>query len=90
MYHSSNIVWYVLLVLLSTVSELDLVSIISSSLLNRAINAVYCPRGDDGIYIMQHYYHRLATYCMWIRIASFNIYLSQYLLIIVNIISDIY
>ena len=24
------------------------------------IHAVYCTRGDDGIYIMQHYYHRLA------------------------------
>ena len=34
-----------------------------------AIHAVYCTQGDYGIYIMQHYYHRLATYCMWIRIA---------------------
>ena len=34
-----------------------------------AIHAVYYTQGDDGIYIMQLYYHRLATYCMWIRIA---------------------
>ena len=52
-------------------------SIISSSLLLylMAIHAVYCTRGDYGIYIMQHYYHRLATYCMYVDTYSYQLLL---------------
>ena len=39
-----------------------------------AIHAVYCTRGDDGIYIMQHYYHRLATYCMYVDMYSYQLH----------------
>ena len=38
-----------------------------------AIHAVYCTRGDYGIYIMQHYYHRLATYCMYVDTYSYQL-----------------
>ena len=38
-----------------------------------AIHAVYCTRGNYGIYIMQHYYHRLATYCMYVYTYSYQL-----------------
>ena len=40
-----------------------------------AIHVVYCTRGDYGIYIMQHYYHRLATYCMYVDTYSYQLLL---------------
>ena len=39
-----------------------------------AIHAVYCTRGNYGIYIMQHYYHRLATYCMYVYTYSYQLF----------------
>ena len=40
-----------------------------------AIHAIYCTRGDYGIYIMQHYYYRLATYCMYVDTCSYQLLL---------------
>ena len=40
-----------------------------------AIHAIYCTRGDYGIYIMQHYYYRLATYCMYVDMYSYQLLL---------------
>ena len=47
-----------------------------------AIHAVYCTRGDYGIYIMQHYYHRLATYCMYVDTYSYQLLLLFYYLVL--------